>query len=97
MPTKKRKVTSTQRSAFWPYGSCGLNCKSDCILCDACKQWFHAKCGNLSVADLDIQKDASVTYTCNDCFNIEIGTSPYNYHYGLMKVSIQSMHVSCTS
>ena len=90
MPTKKRKITSTQRSAFWPCGSCRLNCKSDCILCDSCKQWFHAKCENLSVADLDIQKDASVTYTCDDCFDIVIGTSPYNYHYGLtrMKVSI---------
>ena len=74
MPTRKRKITSTQRSAFWPCGSCRLNCKSDCILCDSCKQWFHAKCENLSVADLDIQKDASVTYTCNDCFDIVIGT-----------------------
>lgn len=86
MPAKKRKITSTQRTAFWPCGSCRLNCKSDCIRCAACKQWFHAKCENLSVVDLDCLKNASVTYTCNDCFAIELGTSPYNYHYGLTRM-----------
>ena len=28
MPVKKRKITSTQRTALW---SCRLNCKSGCI------------------------------------------------------------------
>ena len=95
------KADVKQGTAFWPCGSCRLNCKSDCIRRDACKQWFHAKCENQAAADLDFLKNASVTYTYNDCVAIELGTSPYNYLYELtsmkqvgIKINACLLHVS---
>ena len=86
MPPKKRKITVSQRSAFWPCGSCRQNCKTDCIQCDACKQWYHAQCEDLSVAELNFFTDSTAMYMCEDCFGIELGSSPYEYLYGLTRM-----------
>lgn len=85
MPAKKRKITVSKRSAFWPCGSCRQNCASG-IQCDACKQWFHAQCQDLSEGDLNVLSSSTATYTCEDCFTIELGSSPYEYLYGLTRM-----------
>ena len=57
-PKKKpRKIAVSQRSTFWPCGSCRQNCKTDCIQCDACKQRYHAQCEDLSVVEENANVD----------------------------------------
>ena len=49
------------------------NCKTDCIQCDACKQWYHAQCEDLSVAEENAKVDecwihGEDTLKCNTLF-----------------------------
>ena len=85
MPSK-RKITVSQRSAFWPCGTCRQNCRSDCIRCDSCKQWYHAKCEDLSADDFKFYTESTATYTCENCFSIDVGSSQYNFLYGLTRM-----------
>ena len=85
MPAKKRKITVSNRSAFWPCGSCRQNCTSG-IQCDACKRWYHAHCEGLSDDELNFLSGSSAPYTCEDCFSLELGSSPYDYLHGLRRM-----------
>ena len=84
MPSK-RKITVSQRSAFWPCGSCRQNCRSDCIRCDTCKRWYHSKCEDLSADDFKFYTETTATYTCESCFSIDLGHAPYQFLYGLTR------------
>ena len=86
MPLKKRNIVSTQRSAFWPCGSCRRNCKSESICCDACRRWHHTGCEDLTASEFKFFNESDAPYTCNDCSAIEIGNSPYNYLYALTRL-----------
>ena len=85
MPAKKRKITVSKKSAFWPCGSCRQNCTSG-IQCDACNQWFHAHCEGLTSDELNFLSNSTAQYTCEDCFATELGSSAYYYHHGLMRM-----------
>ena len=68
MPPKKRKIAVSQRSAFYRQ-----NCKTDCIQCDAFKQWYHAQCEDLSVVEENANVDecwihVEDTLKCNTLF-----------------------------
>ena len=104
MPAKKHKIVSTQRSAFWPCGSCRQNCKTEPICCDACRRWHHASCEGLTDLEFSFFNVSDAPCTCNDCFLIELGKSPYEYLYaltGLRQVNIinemQSIHTSLSA
>ena len=84
MPAKKRKITVSKRSAFWPCGSCRQNCTSG-IQCDACKHWYHAQCEGLSEDELKFLSRSSAPYTCEDCFSI-LDSPTYEYLYGLTRM-----------
>ena len=94
MPLKKRKIVSTQRSAFWPCGSCRRNCKSESICCDACRRWHHTGCEGLTASEFKFFNESDAPYTCNDCSAIEIGNSPYNYEN---VVTISRYYATCKS
>ena len=65
-PHKKRNIVSTQRSAFWPCGSCRQNYKSGSVCCDACRRWHHASCEGLNAAEFKFFNESDAPYTCND-------------------------------
>ena len=81
----KRKITVSKRTAFWPYGACRLNCKSDSIYCVSCKQWFHTDCERLSSEDANLFRKAKLSYSCSNCFAYEF-TGEYNYSQGLCRL-----------
>ena len=97
----KRKIVSSKRSAFWPCGSCRQNCKTESICCDACKRWHHASCEGLTDSEFSFFNGSDASYTCNDCFSIELGNSPYQYSWALTRLRqvniFNKMHRNHTS
>lgn len=95
MPAQKRKISVKERAAFWPCGSCRLNCKTDSIFCDTCQSWYHAACEQLSSKHFSIYQNSNLAYTCNSCFRQEVGDVNYDYSQGiarLKKVRIKLKH-----
>ena len=85
MPARKRIITVSKRTAFWPCGSCRRNCTSG-IQCDACTQWYHAQCEGLTEEELGSFSGSTAKYTCESCFSIEIGSAHYEYLSGLTRM-----------
>ena len=75
--SKKRKIVSTKRSAFWPCGSCRKNCTAASIECEASKRWHHMSCEGLTLSEFNFFAEPTASYTCNDCFATELGNAPY--------------------
>ena len=52
-----------------------------------------ADCEDLSVEAMNFYTDSSSSYTCNNCFFIELG--PYQYLYGLTRMRQVNIVTKC--
>ena len=85
MPLKKRKITPSQRSVFWPCGSCRRDCSHSSIYCNSCATWFHYACEGLG--DFPSLDWSSIpTYTCLTCFSEE-AAPPYSFSAALLRLT----------
>ena len=85
MPITKRKIKVSNRTAFWPCGSCRRNCSVASIQCDVCNRWYHGECEDLSEKDMSILSRDEKSYVCTPCFLEDVGPS-YNFSSALTRL-----------
>ena len=78
MPKKSGKANR------WPCGQCKLSCKTDCVCCESCNVWFHAKCERLSANEMSTLSDNSVYFICTNCCKNDQGN--FDYDAALMRL-----------
>ena len=66
-------------------GSIGERRMFPSVILKCAKDSFTRSVG-LIAAEFKFFNESDAPYTCNDCFAIEIGNSPYNYKYALTRL-----------
>ena len=79
-----------EKSVKYPCSKCKKNCVNDCVECDLCKKWLHAKCENLKKADMLILGDNETYFICTVCARDFSGFFDYTRGLERMRKSVRS-------
>lgn len=74
----------SRRQGRFPCGTCRGNCFSEYLLCGTCKQWYHAKCQNLTKNELASWADVTGDYVCMNRRTVD-GTE-FDFFMGIQRL-----------
>ena len=92
-------MPKNKRMRLYPCKGCSLNCSTDCILCDVCKNWFHFACENLSAEDIKVLTEKKLDYICVICSSTKEGNFDFSDSLQRLddaaKKGYKSLQMSC--
>jgi len=77
-----------QKKNEWPCGTCNRECKSACLLCEGCDNWFHIRCEKITAEQLKAFSDIPESYICIRCRS---DGDAFDYLHGLTRLSRVSL------
>ena len=78
------------KSKKYPCSKCKRDCITDCVECNSCNKWVHARCENLKKGDMSVLGDKMTYFICMVCARDLSGFFDYASGLNRMRNALRS-------